>query len=478
MSDPFRVLLINPRATYAFEIAQKRYPPLNLLYLGTALRGAGIEPRVLDANALALSDEEIAEATREFAPDLVGVPLYTEIMAPVHRLVSRLAEAVPGTRFIFGGPHASALPEHTIENYPQVDFVLRGESELSFPALCETLRRGGALGEVGGLSWRKGDALVHNPDAEFARALDAVGEPARDLVADVYDRKRYYSLLVRQRPVDTIMTSRGCPFHCNFCYNQNHTYRYCSADHVLGEIVSIRQRGIRNIEIVDDTFTFNRDRAMDIFRRILAEKLGISFRIKSRVNVVDAEFLALARKAGAYLIAYGCESGDDEMLRRMNKRTKAEDNARAIRMTKEAGIACHTSWVLGYPGETPESIGRTVDFIVRTKPTTAQVALLRPYPQTVAYQEAKDAGLLRGDWSVHSDEYPWVQLPWVESRHELEKVVQSAVRRVYYRPYYVWQFGKMVLAGLNLTLARYAWQEMRKTPGFLVRGKRVRSGSV
>ena len=478
MSDAFRVLLINPRATYAYEIAQKCYPPLNLLYLATALRKAGVDPRVLDANALALSDEEIAEATRAFAPDLVGVPLYTEIMASVYRLVSRLAEAVPGTRFVFGGPHASALPEHVLNSYPQVDFVLRGESELSLPVLCETLRRGGDLAEAPGLSWRKGEAPVHNPDAEFARDLDAVGHPARDLVTDVYERKLYYTLLVRQRPVDTIMTSRGCPFHCNFCYNQNHTYRHRSADHVMEEIAAIRRRGVRNIEIVDDTFTFNRERAMDIFRRIVDEKLGISFRIKSRVNVVDAEFLATARKAGAYLIAYGCESADDEMLRRMNKRTRAEDNAKAIRMTKEAGIACHTSWVFGYPGETPESMARTVDFIIRTKPTTAQVALLRPYPQTVAYQEAKEAGLLRGDWSVHSDEYPWAQLPWVESRQELEKHVQRAVRRIYYRPYYVWQFGKMVLGGLNLTLARYAWQEMRKNLAFVVKGRGRRAGSV
>jgi radical SAM superfamily enzyme YgiQ (UPF0313 family) len=474
----FRVLLINPRATYAFEIAQKCYPPLNLLYLATALRGTGIEARVLDTNALAMTDGQIADATRDYGPDLVGVPLYTEIMAPVHRMISALAAAVPGTRFVIGGPHASALPDDVLRQYPQVDFVMRGESEMSFPRLCQLLRDGGDLTAAPGLSFRRGGDFVHNPAAEFSRDLDSLGMPARDLVMDVYERKRYYTLLVRQRPVDTIMTSRGCPFHCNFCYNQNHHYRHRSADHVMEELVSIRRRGIRNVEIVDDTFTFNRDRAMDIFNRLARERLGVSFRIKSRVNVVDAEFLAAARKAGAYLIAYGCESGDDDMLRRMNKRTCAADNERAIRLTKDAGIACHTSWVFGYPGETPESIRRTVDFIARTRPTTAQIALLRPYPQTVAYQEARDLGWLRGDWSVESDEYPWVQLPWAQTRGDLEGCIQRAMRRVYYRPYYVWQFGKMVLAGANVTLARYALQELRKNLAFMARGKRVRSGSV
>ena len=399
-------------------------------------------------------------------------------MAPVHRTVSALAKAVPGTRFVFGGPHASALPDHVFESYPDVDFVMRGESELSFPEFCKALRDGSDLGAVGGLSYRQGGEVIHNADAEFERDLDTLGHPARDLVSDVYEQKRYYTLLVRQRPVDTIMTSRGCPFHCNFCYNQNHHYRHRSADHVMEEIEAIRKRDIRNIEIVDDTFTFNRDRAMAVFDRLISERMGISFRIKSRVNVVDEEFLARARKAGAYLVACGCESGDDEMLRRMNKRTGAADNERAIRITKEAGIACHTSWVFGYPGETPESIARTVDFIVRTKPTTAQVALLRPYPQTTAYREAQELGWLRGEWRVDSDEYPWVQLPWAESRADIEKLIQQAMRRVYYRPYYAWQFGKMILMGMNLTLARYAWQEIRKNLAFALRRKRVRSGSV
>lgn len=459
---PFKVLLVNPRSTYAFEVAQKVYPPLNLLYLAAALRREGFGVGVLDANALALKDEEIAERARAFGPDLVGVPLYTDILAQVKRMVARLAEAMPGARFVFGGPHASALPDDVFAQYPQADCVMRGESEGGLPLLCAKLRDGGGLSDVKGLSWRDRGRVVHTPPGECARDLDALGHPARDLVAEAYERKRYYTLLVRRRPVDTVMTSRGCPFRCNFCYNQNHEYRCRSPEHVMDELVSIRKRGVRNVEIVDDTFTIRRDRAMDIFRRLAKERLGLSFRIKSRVDVVDAEFLAAARKAGAYLVAYGCESGDDGMLRRMDKRTTIADNERAIRLTKEAGMACHTSWVFGYPGETPESVARTADFIVRTKPTTAQIALLRPYPQTAAYRQAKEDGLLRGEWSADGGEQPWVQLPWAATRGDLERIVKKAMRKVYFRPYYVLQFGKMVLAGMNVTLARYVWQEAGK----------------
>lgn len=474
-----KVLLVNPRATYAYEIAQKCYPPLNLLYLATALKRAGHDVRVLDANALRMGDEDILQEARNYDPDLIGSPLYTEIMAPVYRMLSAFHDALPNARIVMGGPHASALPGETLENYPFVDYILRGESEESIASLTNALANDLPMAEIDGLSYRSGDEIVHNPPAPGARDLDALGVPARELVDDVYQLKRYYTLLVRHRPVDTIITSRGCPFNCNFCYNQNHHYRYRSTEHVMDEIVSIYQRGIRDIEIVDDTFTVKRDRATALFDELIRENMRLSFRIKSRVDVVDEEFVRKAKKAGVYLISYGMESGDDEMLKRMNKRTTVADNENAIRVTRKAGVACHSGWIIGYPGETPESIDRTVKFIIKNKPTTAQLAILRPYPHTTAYREAKESGALMGDWSVHSDEYPWVKLPWTESRADLEKALQRAVRKVYFRPYYVYQFGAMMLAGANVTLAAYAFQEMRKTLAHMLGFRRAgRPGSV
>jgi len=237
---------------------------------------------------------------------------------------------------------------------------------------------------------------------------------------------------------------------------------------VLDELVRIRDRGIRNVEIVDDHFTADRRRAMRIFDLIIRERLGVSFRIKSRVNVVDEELLAKARQAGAYQVSYGAESGVQRILDAMNKRIKVEDIAEACAMTKRAGLAAHTSWVLGYPGETPETIARTVDLIIRIRPTTANVALLRPYPETGAYLEAKQAGMLVGEWHPDAGGYPWVRLPWVKTRADLDAVVKKAVRRIYYRPHYVRAFGGEILRNANWMLAKYALQEMRKT--LLARG--------
>lgn len=476
MTDPFRVLLVNPRATYANEIAQKCYPPTNLLYLAAVLRRRGLVVRILEANAFRMSDQQIEASIAKETPDLVGFPLYSEILKHVHDLTTMVRRLHPRAKIILGGPHATAVPEIVLSQFPAVDLILRHEAEDSLVALCSVLSRRARegntsmpalesdLAEIDGLSYRSSEGGIrHNPDIERRPDVNEVPFPARDLVEEAYNRKRYYTIMVRQKPVDTLMTSRGCPFRCGFCYNMSFRYRGRSPESVIMEMLQIRARGIRNIEIVDDHFTADRPRAMKIFDMILKERLDVSFRIKSRVNVVDEEFLKKAREAGVYQVSYGMESGVQEILDAMNKRIKVEDNARACEMTKKFGMAVHSSWVIGYPPETPETIEQTVNLVTKIKPTTANFGILRPYPQTRVYQEAKEAGTLEGDWDPSTEETPWVRLPWTRSRRDLEAVLKKSLKKVYYRPYYVWNFGLDIVRNANWKLAQYAVQELRKT---------------
>ncbi len=456
------VLLITPRSTYVDQIAQKVYPPLNLLYLAACLRRAGHDVDVLDANALRLPDARIEQAVRSRAPRLVGIPVYSEILRQV-RSLTEIAKAGGAGRVVLGGPHAAAVPEASLGYFPAADFILCGEAEDTLVALLRSLGRPQEYPQIPGLWWRENGRVRMNPCDGRRPDIDLIPPPARDLVAEAYRLRRYYTVMVRSRPVDTIMTSRGCPFRCNFCYNTSRRYRGRSPEHVVEELVAIRRRGIRNVEIVDDHFTADRARAMRIFELIIRERLGLSFRIKSRVNVVDPEFLAAARRAGAYQVSYGMESGVQRILDAMNKRIRVEDIVRACAITKAAGLAVHSSWVLGYPGETPETIDQTVDLIVRIKPTTANVAVLRPYPETAAFHEAREAGMLVGEWHPDAGDFPWVRLPWVRSRADLDAVVKRALRRIYYRPHYALAFGGEILRNANWTLARYALQELKRT---------------
>ncbi len=457
-----KVILINPRATYYNEVAQKCFPPMQLLYLAAALREHGFEPQVLDANAFRMTDEQIAKQVRDAKPLLVGLSVYSEILRQIRDMTSLVRLASPESRIVLGGPHVSAVPVRTLEQFPEADYGLAGEAERSLVMLCEAVFGHRRLDSIPGIVYRVDGTVTLGPEPEYPE-LEDVPRPARDLVTEAYDEKRYYSILVRRRPVDTLFSSRGCPFRCGFCYNLRQKYRYRSADDVLDELTHIRERGIRDVEIADDTFTGRRGRAMEIFDRIIAEKLDISFRIKSRVDVFTEELARKARQAGVYLVAFGMESGSQKMLNAMNKKTTVEMNALACSLTRKNKMLAHSSWIIGYPGETPETVSETFDFIRRHHPSTVNIAVLRPYPNTQAYQIAEASGDLVGQWDPDSDQLPWVRLPWAPDRKILDDLCRRVKRRVYFRPYYAASFAGQILRHANWTLAHYAFQEFLRT---------------
>ena len=456
------MVLINPRSTHAHEIAQKVFPPVNLLYLAAALREAGMAPTVLEANALALTDAQVVARIRRLNPVLVGVSLYTDILAQVRSMTRQIHAACPGVRLVLGGPHATSWPRRTLEHFPEVDFVLRGEAEGSLPALVRALAGGQQLESVPGLLWRGEDGAAVTGAGMELPDPEGLPWPARDLVDDLYRQRRYYALMVRTRPVDAMISSRGCPFGCGFCYNFRHRYRARSPEAVVDELEGIRQRGVRDIEICDDTFTVDRQRALAIFDLIIQRRLDVSFRIKSRVDVFDDTLAARASRAGVYMASFGMESGSPRLLERMAKGTTPAMNARAAALCRRYGILCHSSWLVGYPGETPETVAETLSQILAIRPHTVNVGVLRPYPGTSAYEESLTAGDLVGDWHPDAAEPPWVRLPWASERRVLDDLVAHMMRRVYLSPYYMVSMARQVIRGRNITLGRYALQESLK----------------
>ncbi|MBI9077509.1 MAG: B12-binding domain-containing radical SAM protein [Desulfatibacillum sp.] len=459
-----KILLINPRATYCGEISQKCYPPVSLLYLAASLRQAGYAPLVLDANAFGLSDEEISKSIRDAAPDMVGISVYSEVLAQVYGLTDLSKKAAPSCQIVLGGPHATAVPGRCLEQFPHADFILTGEAEDSLPMLCAAIAENQGLEEVPGLYYRQEGAIAQGPKHVFPD-VHTLPWPAKDLAEQAYTEKRYHSLLVRKRPVDTLFTSRGCPFSCGFCYNFRKHYRARTPEDVVHELASIRDRGIRDVEICDDTFTVNEDRALAIFDLIIKEKLDISFRIKSRVDVFTERLARAGKQAGVYLVAFGMESGAQKILDAMNKKITLAQSAEACRLTRKYGIAAHSSWVIGYPGETPETVEDTVRFILKNKPATANLAVLRPYPNTPAYELAQSTGDLMGDWHPRATEFPWVRLPWAQDKKILDDLCTRSVKRIYFTPYYVAAFSRRMIAGANWMLFAYAVQEAAKVLG-------------
>ena len=460
------VVLVNPRATYFNEIAQKCYPPASLLYLAAALIEAGYSVTVIDANAFGLSDDQISAEIRTASPFLVGFSVYSEILPQVRDLCRLAVRAAPDARIVLGGPHATAVPETTLVQFPEADFLLSGEAEESLPLLCGKILGNSPPADVPGAYFRNDAGRITSGPPHRLPDVKGLPRPAKHLLKRAYDEKLYYSILVRKKPVDTLFSSRGCPFKCGFCYNFRRNYRAREPFDVVNELVKIRESGIRDVEVCDDTFTVNEDRALEIFRLIQKERLDVSFRIKSRVDVFTERLAAEAKKAGVYLVAFGMESGSQRMLDIMEKRITKEQCATARSLCKIYGMAAHSSWVVGYPGETPETVAETTDFIVKLTPTTANVAVLRPYPQTPAYLIARDEGSLVGEWSPDAVDFPWVRLPWANEKRVLDDMVKKMMRKIYFRPFYAASFGKDVIYNMNFLLLRYAFQEAGKVIGF------------
>ncbi len=458
-----KVVLINPRSKHPEEIQQKCFAPVNLLYIASSLIENGCDAEIIDANAFGFTDKEIVELITNKQPDLIGVSLLSELTVQTHHLSRRIKQTLPDAKIVLGGPHANAMPDAVLAEFKDIDFVLTGESENSIVSLCRALENKIAPGKVPGLYFRKAGRIAGSDPENPVQDLDRLKHPARELLSDAYNKKKYFMVLVKQRPVETILTSRGCPFQCRFCSNIPGSYRYSSPENVMEEMVDRYSGGIRNFDIADANFTLDRRRAMDIFDLIIKEKLRISFRFKSRADSVSEELVQKAKQAGAYLISLGMESGSQEMLSRMNKKTTIEKNILACETVMKAGLKLNTGWIIGFPGETLETIDQTVKMIITIKPTTANIGRLVPYPGTDVYAAAKADKSLVGDWSIHNDFIPWIKLPWIKSCAHLEKITQQVKNRVYYRPHYMINFAKEIMGNLNVTLAQYAFQEARKS---------------
>lgn len=457
------ILLLNPRATDYPRIQQKSYAPLNLMYIAACLEQDGHRVRICDLNATLIDDAEVERVVDAARADIYAFPYFSEIARQNLWLSELCRKANAESTIVMGGPGASPIPKQCLEQFPEVDVIVRGEGEWTMQELARRLERRESLKGCLGLTYRDADgSQVHNDPRPVETELDRLPQPSRHLVRDAYDAGQYYALLEAERPVGGIVTSRGCPFSCGFCYNTIKRYRMRSPENILEELTYLsRELKVTFVEFNDILFTANRRRAEKVFELLIAEKLPIRFAFKARAPELNDKFVRLARRAGAVQIGFGVESGVQEILDRMNKKTTVEQCARGIDIVRRNGLRCHTGYVLGYPGETQESIRKTVDFILKTKPTTLTIDVLLPYPDTPVYQEAKAAGTLVGDWSPHMTEYPWVKLPWVQKREDLEKARTWAMNRVFFRPFYAGQFVSMILKARNRTLARYMLQETR-----------------
>ena len=444
VNQTMRFLLINParkvKRDNIWSVVKSMTPPIGLAVLAAVLEERGIPTDIIDAQALQLTPEEVvARAAINGDYDIIGLTATTPEIASATFTAQLMRQAFPKARILFGGVHPTIFHQELVKD-GIADFVIRGEGEepIVSLAILEDLNK------VPSLTWKSdaGEVIV-NPQAEKHVNLDDLPLPAYHKLP----MERYRSALgaARRSPSLGMITSRGCPGSCTFCYSGmfGKKIRYVSADLVFDHIIFLQKNyAIKEISFYDDTFTSDRERVVALCTRLIEDHVNISWSCFARVDTVDQELLCLMRKAGCHQVMYGFESSDDSVLKTINKRVTTGNYSEIVRMTRSADIDIRGAFMLGSPGETEQSLVDTVRFSTKLNIQYAIFNITTPYPGTALYTWANKQGyLIHRNWECYDLAHPVMELPGLSAR-TLERHYKRAYRSFYLRPGYV--LGRLV----------------------------------
>ena len=412
-----RFLLINPY----YPISETPSPPLGLAYLGAALEAAGVEVRLLDLVVFPYSKKILASVLQEFSPDFVGATAVTMTFDAAAEVIRDVKSIDPAIRTIMGGPHVSFCARETMRCLPELDFICLGEGEATVVELVQSAENGCQWNTVPGIVYRQGAEIHSTGVRKEMLDLDAIPLPARSLIP----LGRYRAL---HMPI-SMTTSRGCPFQCIFCVGRQMVgprVRYRSPARVVDELEYLHGLKFHQINIADDLFTANKARCLAVCDEIIRRRLKTKWTCFGRVDMVSPEILERMKEAGCDAICFGVESANAAILKTIKKRITTEKVLAAVAMCLDAGITPHASFILGLPGETPETLKQTTDFGKRLKDKGAMCGfhLLAPFPGTEVREESERLGIkiLTSDWSQYHANRAIVETPTV-TRTMLDEVV-------------------------------------------------------
>ncbi len=412
-------------------------PPIGICQLASVIRNHNYDASIVDASALGLSAEQSARKILDQGPDYVGITSTTMSIFNAVAVADAIKKENPSQKIILGGSHVTAAPLETMERFDCFDVGVFGEGELTLVELLSHLDKKKNLGKVKGLVLKKGKKAVMTERREYIKDLDVLPFPAYDLIPDI---KKYYQPIadkVYKAPTTIVVTSRGCPGRCVFCEKSvfGNVCRANSTDYVMNLIKYLRDNfGINSLIFDEDNFLTFRRRLVEICNRMIDEKLDMPWSCSGRVDMVDADLLRLMKKAGCWQIAYGIESGSQKMLDLMAKGVSVEQNEKAIRLTREAGIQAKASFMIGNLGENIDTLEETRRFILRVPLNDLNLCRFSPLPGTKAWFMAPKYGSFDPDWKKINIFQSNNFLPKDLTDEDLDYYYRKIYRSFYLRP--------------------------------------------
>lgn len=460
-----KILFINPPYTNFEGMKESggHMMSLGLAYLSAYLREkVDCQISILDTEVKGLNYKQIKQEIKKENADVVGITCLTPVMPHVFKISEIIKKEInPESIIVVGGIHPTALPEETIKN-PFIDFVVVGEGEVTFSELVQAIKEGRQdFNKIYGLYFKQNNKIISTPPRELISNIDKIPFPARDL----FDLDLYYSAPTKKVSSDLagpILTSRGCAFNCIHCISRKiwkGTPRFRSIPNLMKELEEcVYKFKIKEINIYDDTFTLNQERAMKICNEIIKRKLNISWVSFSRVNTISEKLAKKMYEAGCKKISFGLESGSQKILNLMRKQATVEMGRKAVETIVKQGILAHGSFMFGNIGETEKTIKQTMGFAKSLPLDNATFFITSPLPGTDLYEIAKKEGFITENtkWEEFA---PLTETPptLVQKNVSKERLVywqKKAFREFYLRPKYFFHKIKQLnsLDALKTTL--------------------------
>jgi len=432
MSKKAKVALVNP-PTLKGVFHHQLYVPIGLAYLAAVLEKNEHEITVIDCPAMGMDCDALKKKLESFKPDFIGITAMTPTIQASLQSARVTKEACPEAIIAIGGPHATFMDKQILADEAAVDVVVRGEGEQTLLELAQNASDARSFQNIKGITFRKNEDTIQTPNRPAIQNLDELPYPA-------YNQFALQKYLLYGKLFLPMITSRGCPFQCSFCTTSRifgKEYRARSPKNIVDELEHIKNvYSADSFTFYDDTLTLDKNRIFKICDEIKARRIGIPWDCQTRVDQVSKEILAKMKETNCQQVFFGVESGCQTILDAVNKRTTVEQNEKAIRMAKEAGLFVSISIIIGYPGETRELRKQTLDFIRRAEPDDVYLCVATPYPGTELRRLVEKMGLkMSPDWSQYDTVTPVFENPNLSDK-EVEELRKNFYDS-FYSPKYV-----------------------------------------
>ena len=463
------ILFINPASENAFGFIQAAHRPgfnLGTGYLAAYCIQEGFRADVVDMGAEGVSIEQLLSIIREKKPAVIGISIVTllmDISVKIAHAIKKMDESLP---IVVGGPHPSALPEQTLMEGP-FDVVVLGEGEVTCVRLLERILDNRALEGLKGIVYRNGDVSVSGGLADRIDDLDSLPFPYRKpATLGLYKNMVYFD--EPNARMYNLISTRGCPYKCTFC-GQSVVFprkvRRRSAENVFSEMeMAFRDLGIRYFFFEDSTFVFNRKVVEKLCQLIIRNGLRLKWGATGRLDLVDEGFYRLMEEAGCNFLFFGVESGNDGVLKSIRKMFDLSTARKAIKIVKNLGIPFNTSFILGLPEDSMESMEETIRFAIELNADYVSFSLATPYPGSALYDSVTGNGWTVEKWADYekSRYNEPVYIPPGVSRDDLVHMFHRAYKRFYLRPAYALNHLKRIRSlGQFIHHCRLGWSLLK-----------------